>query len=157
MNQKRKMSAFLYSLGDCVCLIFYISFPKLLNSFLILGWLSQYGGKAMDWVVRVQLEGTGVFFSLCPHPDWHWGHPASSPVSTRGFFHGSKSSWGMKLTIHLHLVLKLRMHRAIPPFLIVVSFLAAGSNIFASLVHMKGIYSLLDLLSGYFYFQLIIK
>jgi len=42
-------------------------------------------------------------------------HQPSNPMSTGGSFARSKSSQGTKLTTHHHLVLRLRMHAAIPP------------------------------------------
>jgi len=42
-------------------------------------------------------------------------HPDSYPMGIRGSFHGGKG-WGMKLTTHLHLVPRSRMHGAIPTF-----------------------------------------
>jgi hypothetical protein len=55
------------------------------------------------------------FFSSLPRADRLWAHPASYPMGTRGSFPGGKAAGVAKLTTHLHLVPKLRMHRAIPP------------------------------------------
>jgi hypothetical protein len=41
--------------------------------------------------------------------------PASYPMGTGGSFPGGKVAGGMKLNIHLHIVLRLRMCGAIPP------------------------------------------
>jgi hypothetical protein len=42
-------------------------------------------------------------------------HPVSYSLDTERPFPAGKSSWGMKLTIQLHLVPRFRMHGAIPP------------------------------------------
>jgi hypothetical protein len=42
-------------------------------------------------------------------------HPAFYPMGARGSFPGDKSSGGVQLTTHLHLVPRSRMRGAIPP------------------------------------------
>jgi hypothetical protein len=56
------------------------------------------------------------FFSLCHHVQTGSGaHPASYPVGIGVLGYWELSDQGMKLTIHLLLVLSLRMQGAIPP------------------------------------------
>jgi len=61
--------------------------------------------------------GTGKkFSSLPPCPDQCWdlfGFLSSS--YHEGFFPWQQSSWGVMLTVHLHPVLRLRMHGATSP------------------------------------------
>jgi hypothetical protein len=45
-------------------------------------------------------------------------HPPSYPMGTRGSFPGGKAGWGLKLTIHLHLVPRSKnewSYTSIPP------------------------------------------
>jgi hypothetical protein len=55
------------------------------------------------------------FFSSPLHPDKLWGPPSLLSNGYHGFFPCGKSGLGMKLTTHLHLVPRSRMHGAIPP------------------------------------------
>jgi hypothetical protein len=75
-------------------------------------WYSAglWSGWSWVWV----LAGAGNSLIHCV---WSGSgaHPASYPVGTRGSFSGGKVARGMKLTTHLHLVLRSRMRGAIPP------------------------------------------
>jgi hypothetical protein len=51
----------------------------------------------------------GIFFSSSPRSDWPWGPPRGALTP------GIKRGWGVKLTIYLYIVLRLRMHGTIPP------------------------------------------
>jgi len=44
-------------------------------------------------------------------------HPASYPMGIRGLFPWAQSSLGMKLTTHLDLMPRLRLHGAVLPLL----------------------------------------
>jgi hypothetical protein len=70
----------------------------------------------MDWVakesgVRLPVEARDFSF-LCNVQISSVAHPASYPMGTGASWGGRR---GMKLTSHLHLLLRLRMHVAIPP------------------------------------------
>jgi hypothetical protein len=54
-----------------------------------------------------------------PHVQW-----------TSGLFSSGLSGWSIKLTIHLHLVPRLRMFGAIPSFHCCVAYLSTGTNLF---------------------------
>jgi hypothetical protein len=66
-----------------------------------------------ELLLSVSLIGCGGFIA-----DTLGTHPASSPMSTGGSFPGGKSSGGMKLNCHLHLVLRLMLKELYPHFLI---------------------------------------
>jgi hypothetical protein len=56
------------------------------------------------------IAGRGKRFSSAPqHPDRLWGPPSLLSNWVQGAFPRGWSSWGVKLTIHLHLVLRSRM------------------------------------------------
>jgi hypothetical protein len=80
------------------------------------GQLSQYSDWARDWLTGVWfMLRTRIFFSSPPCPDWVWGTPSLVSDVCQRLFPWEKSGQTMELTIQLHLVLKLRMHGAIPP------------------------------------------
>jgi hypothetical protein len=70
----------------------------------------------MGWMIGDSSPGTGWEFSLhhCVQTG-SWAHLSSYPVGTRGPFPAGKAARMLKLTTHLHLVPKSRMHGAIPP------------------------------------------
>jgi hypothetical protein len=67
----------------------------------------------MDWTTGVRSPTEAEDFSsiLCVQTG-SGAHPASCPMGTRGSFHGVKCGQGMMLTIHPHLVPRLRMSRS---------------------------------------------
>jgi hypothetical protein len=54
------------------------------------------------------------FFSSPPRPDRFWGPPSSLSNGYQGLFLWDQSGRVVKLTIHLYLVLRSRMLRAVP-------------------------------------------
>jgi hypothetical protein len=76
--------------------------------------------------------GNDGIFPLCHNVHTISGaHPASYPMSTSG-----KSGWGMKLTAPLHLVLRLRMQGAIPPF---PQYIFIAQYLIRKAMHLHGI------------------
>jgi len=67
------------------------------------GTLTDY--RLDDWMIRVWIP-VGEFFSLTPCPDQLWDPPSFLSNVYQGLFPSVKSGWGMKLTTHLHLVLR---------------------------------------------------
>jgi len=61
------------------------------------------------------LTGVGAFTPCHPVQIGSGVRPAFHPMGTEGPFPRIKAGGGMRLTTHLHLVPRLRMHGAIPP------------------------------------------
>jgi hypothetical protein len=65
------------------------------------------GYRLDDWGCRIRfLAGAGNFSLHHCVQNGSGSHPASYPMGTRGSFPGSKAARDMKLTTHLHLVLR---------------------------------------------------
>jgi hypothetical protein len=77
--------------------------------------------QSIQWL-SCELEDRGsirargeIFFSSPPHPDRLWGPPNLLWNGYKGLFPRGFSGRGVKLTTHLHLVPRLRLHGVIPP------------------------------------------
>jgi hypothetical protein len=89
----------------------FLVFPDYASRARIAQWHST--GLWAGWL-GVQVPIGVRNFSLHCHIQTSSGaHPASYPMCIGGSFPG----WDVKLTTHLHLVLRSRMHGAIPPLL----------------------------------------
>jgi len=59
----------------------------------------------------VQYLAGSTLFSPLKHPDWLWGHPATYSVGHGDTFHGSQSTWGMKLTFQVCVAPRLKVEQ----------------------------------------------
>jgi len=66
----------------------------------------------MGWTTGVHME----FFSSPLQPDRLWGSPSLLSRGTEDSSSGGRRDRSVKLTTHFHLVSRLRMPGAIPPF-----------------------------------------
>jgi len=81
-------------------------------------YLRQYINQAAGWKTLVRFPaGAENFFFTPPRLDWLWGPPRLLSKGYQGFLNWEQSGRAVKLAIHLHLVLRLRMRGAIPPLL----------------------------------------
>jgi hypothetical protein len=105
---------------------FWAPFPQslvtLLYSHLFGGGLPTWGepvkwlGYELETGVQVLAEAVKGIISSPPRPDRLWGPPSLLSNGYRKLFRRRWSSWGVKLTTHLHLAPRLRMRRPVPPF-----------------------------------------
>jgi hypothetical protein len=82
-------------------------------SYLVQSWGSSVSisDYRLDHRGSIPAEAKEFSSSLCVQTS-SGAHPASLPRGTGGPFPGVKRGWGVKLTIHLHLVPRSRMTRS---------------------------------------------
>lgn len=64
------------------------------------------------WMIRLQILKEAGFFCLTPHLYQSWSLPSPLYSMCQHLFSREYSGWNPKLTTHLHLVSKVRMHGA---------------------------------------------
>jgi hypothetical protein len=82
------------------------------------------GMERKSWITRRNFSYLNLrndnyfwkFFSSPPRPNRLWGPPSLLSNGYQGLLPREQSGRGVKLTNHLHLVPRSRMHGAIPPF-----------------------------------------
>jgi hypothetical protein len=82
---------------------FYSSTVSLMNQLRWLVWLRVGQLRLNSW------QEKWFYFLLLPCPEWLWGSLNILFNGYRGPFSHGFCSWSIKLTTHLHIVLKFRM------------------------------------------------